>query len=36
LRYKIDYQVPNVKVKQGERFMEEQAKSNSNPILKIK
>jgi hypothetical protein len=34
LRNKIKYQVPNVKVKQGERFVEEEAKSNS--ILKIK
>jgi hypothetical protein len=36
LRNKIKYQVPDVKVKQGEIFVEEEAKSNSNPILKIK
>jgi hypothetical protein len=34
LRNKIKYQAPNVKVKQGERFVEEKEKSNS--ILKIK
>ncbi len=35
-RNKIEDQVPNVKVKQGERFVEEEAKSNLYPILKLK
>jgi hypothetical protein len=35
LRHKIEYQVPNVKVKQGENFVEKEEKFNGNKPLDL-